>query len=55
MDHHKEQIGPMGMKIMVEEIYKFCYDREIKMEIYGKPYKFNYDYAEDVLRKRAAK
>ena len=48
--HPMERIGPQGLQIMMQALFKATLGYEIEIESYGKPYKLNFDFVEEALR-----
>ena len=49
------RFGPQILRHWLEVTFKLDTGKEIELEKYGKPYALNYDFTEEILRKRAAK
>lgn len=54
-NYYKPRIGPRGAEIMIKACIESLYGWKLETEQYGKPYTFNFDYAEEYLRKLAAR
>ena len=54
-DYHSPRLGPKILNIMLEGTFKDVTGIDLEIETYGKPYKFNYQFAEQHLRKYAEK
>ena len=51
--HQSPRLGPKVIEQQIATIFKTSTGHDLEIEAYGKPYTFNYDWAEQVLQKRA--